>query len=247
MNFPCLLLVLMLFLSTASAQLNIYGPGGPAPAMKEAAAVFERSEGVKVNVTSGPMSDWIEKARTDADLIYSGSEHMMTDFVYAMNGLIKQEEVQPLFLRPSAVLVRPGNPENINGFRDLLKDDIKILVVNGAGQTGLWEDIAGKNGDIEELKSFRKNIVFYAKNSAEAKKKWNEENQIDAWLIWNIWHFSDPKNSELVNLEPEYTLYRDCAVVLTEKGKNNKASEFVKLLNSAEGKAIFSKWGWKVD
>ena len=38
----------------AEEPLLVYGPGGPAPAMKEAAAAFSKAEGVRVEVTAGP-------------------------------------------------------------------------------------------------------------------------------------------------------------------------------------------------
>ena len=63
-----------------SLRLRVYGPGGPAPAMKEAAKAFEQKTGTHVVVTAGPTPEWIEQAKLDADLIYSGSETMMTDF-----------------------------------------------------------------------------------------------------------------------------------------------------------------------
>lgn len=53
------------------AAINIYGPGGPAPAMHEAAKQFEKNTGIEVNVTAGPTPQWAEKAKLDADIIYS--------------------------------------------------------------------------------------------------------------------------------------------------------------------------------
>ena len=139
--------------SVARAQdtLHVYGPGGPAPAMKEAAAAFEKKSGIKVEVTAGPTPQWIEKAKSDADIIYSGSETMMTDFVFALDGRIAHSEVHPLYLRPLSILVRPGNPKKITGLNDVLAPNMKILVVNGAGQNGVWEDMAGRKGDINTV------------------------------------------------------------------------------------------------
>ena len=69
-----------------------------------------------------------------------------------------------------AILVRPGNPKRIRGFQDLLIPGVKVLTVAGAGQTGLWEDVAGRTGDIRMVRALRKNIVFpEAANSAAAK------------------------------------------------------------------------------
>lgn len=149
--------------------INVYGPGGPAPAMKEAAAAFGKKAGVSGEVTAGPTPTWIEKAKQNADVIYSGSETMMTDFTVAMEGRIVAETITPLYLRPLAILVRPGNPKRIAGFKDLLIPGTKILVVNGAGQNGAWEDMAGRKGSIDTVRKFRSNVVSYAINSGEAR------------------------------------------------------------------------------
>lgn len=53
----------------AAEALNVYGPGGPAPAMKEAAAAFEKKTGTRVTVTAGPTPKWINKAKADADVV----------------------------------------------------------------------------------------------------------------------------------------------------------------------------------
>lgn len=229
----------------AQTTLHVYGPGGPAPAMKEAAAAFEKQTATKVVVTAGPTPQWIEKARTDADIIFSGSETMMTDFVFAMDGRISHTEVKPLYLRPLSILVRPGNPKNIKGVHDLLKPGIRILVVNGAGQNGVWEDMAGRKGNINTVRLMRKNIAGYAKNSAEARKQWIDRPEYDAWIIWNIWQVSNPQLADVVTIERDYVIYRDTGVVLTTKGKTvPAASQFVDFLASPEGARIFGKWGW---
>lgn len=231
--------------ATLAADLNIYGPGGPLPAMKEAAAAFGKLKGIEVSVTAGPTSKWIEKARQDADLIYSGSEAMMTDFVAAMDGQIASVEVQPLYLRAAAILVRPGNPKKIAGFADLLKPGMKVLVVHGAGQTGLWEDVAGRTGKIEEVRALRANIGAFAPNSAVARQTWTEDGSFDAWLIWNIWQVSNPTLADPVDLDAAHRVYRDTGIVPTTRGKDKAdAAAFIAFLKSAEGAKIFQKWGW---
>jgi accessory colonization factor AcfC len=225
--------------------LKVYGPGGPAPAMKEAATAFEKETGIKVEVTAGPTPQWIDKARQDADLIYSGSETMMSDFVQALQGRVAEADVQPLYLRPLAILVRPGNPKKVRGVRDLLQPGVKILVVNGAGQTGVWEDMAGRQGDIESVRAVRRNIAAVAKNSAEAKQTWSDRPDIDVWLIWNIWQVANPSLADVVPVEREYAIYRDTAAVLTEQGKAGTAGpKFLEFLSSSKGAAIFRRWGW---
>ena len=250
-RFRLTIVLVFLFLLALPASgaaedvLYLYGPGGPAPAMKEAAEIFGKANNARLEVTAGPSGQWLAKAKADADLVFSGSEYMMTDFIAAMEGRIDVMTVTSLYLRPSAILVRPGNPKRIGHFTDLLKPGTKVLVVQGAGQTGLWEDIAGKQGSMETVRAFRKNIVAYAANSAEGKKYWVEKPEIDAWLIWNIWQVANPTIADLVSMGPDYVIYRDCGVAITEKGKKGPlARKFVDFLLSAEGGRIFAKWGW---
>jgi accessory colonization factor AcfC len=235
--------------AAAPAQtLHMYGPGGPAPAMKEAAAAFERAGGAKIEVVAGPTPQWLPQAKADADLVYSGSETMMTDFVVALEPQLSHRELTPLYLRPLAMLVRPGNPRRIRSFEDLLRPGTSILVVNGAGQNGAWEDAAGRKGDIRTVKALRANIAAYARNSAEARATWVADPSIDVWLIWNIWQVASPTLAEVVDIAPDYAVYRDTGIAITTRGKDKaQAQSFVEFLQSPAGAAIFSKWGWKTN
>jgi len=119
MSFRMLLVtVVMALLSTTAVSqeaaqsgksvtsLHAYGPGGPAPAMREAAKVFGAMKNITVIVNAGPTPTWKDQAMKDADLIFSGSEYMMTDFVRRdVPGLIDTSTIRTLYLRPSAILV----------------------------------------------------------------------------------------------------------------------------------------------
>lgn len=230
--------------ATARDTIRVYGPGGPLPAIKDAAAQFQRAHNIVVIVTGGPTPQWLERAKRDADIIYSGSEHMMTDFLAALP-MIDHSTIDPLYLRPAALLVRPGNPRRIHGLRDVLAPGTRILVVHGSGQTGLWEDVAGRTGNIETLRAFRRNIAHFAPNSGEARKIWMTDASIDAWLIYTHWQVANAELADRVALEPEYTIYRPADVALTQRGaRRQSAVRFVEFLKSAEGAAIFRRWGW---
>ena len=230
----------------AAQTLNVYGPGGPAPAMKEAAKSFGAMHKVEVNVTAGPTPQWADKAKQDADVVFSGAENMMSDFAKALPGAFDLKEAEPLYLRPVAILVRPGNPKHIQGFRDLLTPGIKVMAVAGAGQTGLWEDVAGRTGEIALVRAFRKNLLLpEAPNSAEARQRWTQQPDIDAWLIWNIWQVSNPDLAQLVEMDEPFRIYRDVGIVVTRRGAAEpQAKAFVDYLKSSAGQAIFEKWGW---
>lgn len=234
--------------SAAGAEdvLHVYGPGGPAPAMKEAAKAFQAKRGATVEVTAGPSDEWMTKAKADADVVYSGSENMMTSFIRALEGAVVEDTVRPLYIRPATILVRPGNPKNIRGVRDLTTTGRRVLVVEGAGQVGLWEDVVGRLGDVAAIRAFRSNIVEYAKNTGAAKDTWTKDPTIDAWLVYNIWEIANPDIADQVEVEPELRIWRDCGVALTKRGSARPlAKEFAAFLESDAGRAIFTKWGWK--
>lgn len=226
--------------------LKAYCPGGPAPALREAAKAFRTRKEIWVEINAGPAPTWKDQAMKDADLIFSGSENMMTDFVRKdLPGLIDTSTIRTLYLRPSAILVRPGNPKGIKGIKDLAKPGVKILVVEGSGQVGMWEDVAGRTGSVKLVDGIRRNIGFFAANSAEAKKIWSSDLSYDVWLIWTIWQKESPASADLVNIEPENTIYRSCGIALTSRSEQKAlAKEFADFLQSTEGKEVFAKWGW---
>lgn len=229
----------------AAETIYVYGPGGPAPAIKEAAAVYHAQSGIDVQVVAGPTPQWIGKAKADADVIYSGAENMMTDFVKAMEGRIAEDTIEPLYLRASNILVRPGNPRRIKGLRDLMKPGRRVLVVQGAGQAGLWEDMAGRTGDIGMVRALRRNIVKFAATSADAKDAWISDPTIDAWIIWGILERANPTIADAVAVEEPYRIYRDAAAALTQRGRGRRsAAGFLAFLRSPQGARIFEKWGW---
>lgn len=244
--FPVFLVALPLLAQAPLPVLRVYGPGGPAPAMKEAARTFSAQRKVEVLVTAGPTPVWKEQAMKDSDLIFSGSEYMMTDFVQKdLPGILKADAVQTLYLRPSAILVRPGNPKGIRGVRDLARPGVRVMVVQGSGQTGLWEDVAGRTGDPALVRALRRQIVLHAANSAVARQSWVADPTLDAWIIWNIWQKMSPELADAVPTEPALTVYRSCgAAVTTRTLQPALAADFLGFLESAQGRAIFVKWGW---
>jgi accessory colonization factor AcfC len=231
--------------SQAAEPLHVYGAGGPAPAIKAAAAEFARQTGIEVDVTAGPTSQWADAARADADLLYSGSEDMMSGFIAKFGEQLDAKSAEPLYLRPAVILVRPGNPRHIRGIGDLLRGDAHVMVVDGSGQNGLWEDLVGRDGDIRQVKALRRNIAAFTPNTAQALKRWNSDPTIDAWIVYNVWAVAHPGVADVVQIEPQYRLYRDCGVVATQRGAPRKeVRQFVQFLEGPQGRAIFEQYGW---
>jgi len=229
----------------AEEELRIYGAVGPSPAIEEAAMVFATRNGVKVKVVSGPKHIWKDKAVLDADLMFSGADFMMSEYTQSMGLQIDDDSITPLYLRPSAILVRPGNPKGIGDFPDLVRPGMNVMVVNAAGHTGLWEDMAGKLEDIRTIRALRKNIVIFANDSDEAAKMWKLRDDVDAWITWNTWQMPLRGHADVVVPSKTYRVLRQCSIALTARGKSKPtAQKFIDFLASKECGSIFSTWGW---
>ena len=188
--------------SAAQEVVRVYSSEGPAPAMREAASAFFTNEAVKT--ISGPPSEWMARAAADADVVCSSADFMMSDFIRNEALRVETSTVTPLYMRPSAILVRPGNPKRVEDFPDLLQPGMRVMVVTGSGQTGLWEDMANRTADVQTVRRLRENIVFYAGNSTEAVRTWRERKDIDAWITWDIWYMPLRTEAKLVPVSKEY-------------------------------------------
>ena len=245
----CILVVVLGSIGAARASaedvLRVYGSEGPSPAIHEAATAFQDYSDVKTEVVSGPVNQWVDQAKADADVIFCSAEYMMSDLIRAGELQIDPSSVTPLYMRPSAILVRPGNPKGIRDFPDLLRPGMRVMVVTGSGQTGLWEDMAGKRGDVQTIRQFRRNIVLFAPDSDTAQQSWKDTSDIDAWVTWNIWYLPLHDHADLVPVSEDYLVYRHCNVALTERGKAKPAAaRFIDFLTSKEGASIFESWDW---
>lgn len=143
--------------------------------------------------------------------------------------------------------MKKGNPKHIRGFEDLLKDGMKIVVTEGAGVantsgTGTWEDVAGREGRLEDIKRFRKNIVGFGKGSGPTYKMFVEKDA-DAWVTWPDWPITHPDAAEIVKFSDRRTIWRDVNVVLAHDA-DPQAKQFIDFLTSDRGAAIMKTEGW---
>lgn len=223
--------------------LHVYGPGGPLGPIDELAEQFSKETGIHVEVTADPESKWIEDAKQDADLIYGGSEYMLRNMMLNHPGLIDEKSKTELFPRAAGILVRKGNPKNIQSLDDLTKRGIKVIDVNGAGQLGLWEDLAGRKGLIPGIS---RNIDQSLTSSAEAIEIWKKNNKHDAWITYESWHYRLADVTDLVELPEEEKLYRGTPISIAANSDQRKsAKKFIAFLKTEASHKVFQKWGWK--
>lgn len=122
------------------------------------------------------------------------------------------------------------------------------MVVDGAGQVGLYEDMALKNGKRKHLLKLRKNIVYYAPNSKMAVDRWNGDDSIDALIIWSHWaKVLGEDKVDFVQAGKDSIIYRAAEIAVTNSTKNREdAMEFIKFVQSKDAQKVWKKWGWEV-
>jgi accessory colonization factor AcfC len=224
-------------------DLRVYGPGGPLTPVRGCAERFARARGVKVTVDGGPEERWWGRAEKDADVVFSGAEYMLTDLERRRPGFLDPATRRSLWVRPAAILVRKGNPRRIAGIADLARPGVRLLDVNGAGQVGLWEDLAGRMGLIPEI---QRNIAVSTANTAEAIAAWRNQPELDAWITFASWRDRMRDEADLVELPEAERLYRGTPVAVARRtAQRELALAFVEYLGGEECHAVFRQAGWR--
>ncbi len=227
-------------------KVTFYGAGGPHTAFLKVAEAWKARTGKTVEIIFGPETTWSARAQADADMLWGTSEQSMTAFLETYK-TFASDGVEPIYVRPTIIAVKKGNPKGITGFDDLLKDGIKIVVTEGAGVantsgTGTWEDVAGRLGRLDDIARFRRNIVSYAKGSGASLKAFKAMDA-DAWITWPDWPATNPDVLEQVNLAPERRIWRDVNVVISPEA-DPEAQEFADFLITEAARALMATEGW---
>lgn len=242
------LLMILALPTLALAEINMYGPGGPHTALQEAAKIYTKKTGVKININFGPQAKWNENAKKDADILFGASEQSALAITRDHADKFDEKNIEPLALRKSILLVKKGNPKKIKSIEDLARPGIGIIVNDGAGKsntsgTGVWEDIAGRTGDVSMVSKIRKNIIVFTPNSGTSRKALETMEGADVWITWADWAISNPGIGEAVEIDPKYVIMRDMNINV-RKDASKETVEFAKWLHSEEAEAAFKKFGW---
>lgn len=186
-----------------------------AGSMREVAAAFGAAHpGTTVAVPTGSTPSWIEDAKADADMIFSGSEVVTSDLQAAMGDRIDPATVRPFYLHPAAIHAA-GQPEGDQGRH-------RPAASGSPRAGGEWRRAARSmggrirpQGHIEDVRAFCANIATVAPNSAATRDAWTKDRMLDAWLIWTI---GRSRTRRWPTKWSRSAVFRDVGVVLTKAG-----------------------------
>jgi len=226
--------------------IRLYGACGPQNVLRKVADAWERSNDLIVRITCGPEPSWSRQAQVDADIIWGTSEQSMTAFLQSFPSF-PSADVVPIYLRPAIIEVKTGNPRRIQRFEDLLQPGIRIVVTEGSGiantsGTGTWEDIAGRLGNLEDVKRFRRNIVAFSTGSGASLKAFKELDA-DAWITWPEWVVDNPKVLQAIPISSDRSIWRDLNMALSTSA-DPQAASFLRFLVSVEAQKLMRSAGY---
>ena len=230
-------------ISAQTPSVTVFAGSAAQPPLEEAAKAFEVKSGTRITLHFGGSGAMLSQIRLTGlgDLYIPGSPDYMAK-AKEFN-LIDGEETRLAYLVP-AILVAKGNPKQIKTLQDLADKDVRVGIANpGSVCVGLYAvEILYANKLEKQIRpNLRGQVESCAKTAAMLPL-----GTVDAVLGWREFATWSPQAIEAIPLNPQEIprlAYIPAARLRHAKNADN-AKAFVAYLKSAEGQAIFNKWGY---
>ena len=249
----------------SSSKLTLVAYSTPEEAYKELIPAFNKTaagKGVSFDqsyAASGEQSRAVEGG-LPADVVEFSLEPDMTRLVDA--GLVDKSWNQNKydgFVTNSVVvlMVRKGNPKNIKGWDDLIKDDTEVLVPNPFTSGGAkWDIMAGYGAQLEDGKTKDQGKDYLTKlfdhvpvrdKSARESLQTFSSGKGDVLVGYeNEAILAQQQGEDLDYIVPDQTLLiQNPVAVDTESESPDKAKAFVDFLYTPKGQEIFASKGYR--
>jgi accessory colonization factor AcfC len=219
----------------SAEHLIAYSPGGTHAVLVECAELFEKRSGIKIDVLKAAPAELSWKFRQDGDLYVGGAEYMVRDFLRGNRGVVDMHTVENLHARRIGILVRKGNPKNIQGLDGLQREDVDLLAVQMENMSPLHAPAGGAGAGISRL-------VYTGQEGLAA---WRSTPGLDAWITYKSWHADLERETDFVEIPCDHAL-RYTQVVLSHKTPHREAArQFIAFLKTPEAREIFVAHGWE--
>ena len=213
------------------------------PVLEEITEIFEEKTGIRVVLYFSGSGTALSQMKLSGkgDLYIPASPDYMAKA--AAEGIIDRITTRIIAYLIPALLVREGNPKNIEKLEDLARPGIRVAIGNPdsvvIGQYTV--EILEKNGLTE---SIGKNIVTFTE-SATKLASLIPLNTVDAVILWRVFGISNTDN-HLVLLAPDHIprISYIPAAVSTTSSNPRAAGAFIEFLVGEEGREVFNRWGY---
>jgi accessory colonization factor AcfC len=242
-----------------SNPIRVFSARACAAPLEKAAELFEQQNGIHVEIdvcsrhcaapvaeeaTGETGGDDFLLEISDAgihDLAIGGAEYLLDDG--EVRGIVQKGQRRTIAYRTSAIIVPAGNPANIRSAEDMAKPGVRVAVSVIDCLKGLWEDISGRLGLLDEV---RKNISYYA-NGCVAIIEAVATKQVDAAFGWTAFAHLEPDRVEVIELPKAQQVLRGTGVGLLSFAKQaERATQFMDFLTTPEARAFYKEYGWVI-
>ncbi len=235
------------FCATAHSEesLLVFAGAASKPPTEEAAKVFEKKTGVKVDLLFGGSGFVLSQMMLakKGDIYFPGSSDFME--IARKKGAVVAETEQKVVYLAQAINVQKGNPKGILNLRDLTRPGLRVAIANPEGVcVGLYAvETVEKEFSAVEKAAFKKNLVNYTE-SCEKTATAVSLKAVDAVIGWSVFQHWDPERIETIPIKKSEISRIGYIPIAIASYSNNKtgAQQFIKFLLSEEGKAIYRKY-----
>jgi molybdate transport system substrate-binding protein len=234
---------------TNQKTLLVYAGAASKPPTEEAAALFEKKTGIKVDIVFGGSGTVLSQMtlNKNGDLYFPGSSDFMEKA--KADGLVFADTEEKIVYLVNAINVQKGNPKGIRNLRDLLQPGLKVAIANPETVcVGLYAtEIIDKNFTPEEKRAFMDNLINYTE-SCDKTATVVSLKTVDAVIGWSVFQYWDPENIETVPLQADEIARIGYIPIAISAYTQNKdmAQQFIDFLASGEGRAVFKKYSYFV-
>lgn len=219
---------------TSSKVLRAYGPGGPHHVLEECAELFKARHGVEVDIIRVLPHELERRLPEDGDLYFGGAEYMLEEFDRRNPGIIDLGTVARLHPRRIGIIVRKGNPLDIQGLEDLQQEGVDLLDVKLENMRHFHLESDNGHGNIRRFE-------YTGQRGVAA---WRSAPELDAWITYRSWHATLGDQADFIEIPGDEGL-RYTPMALTHRTPHRAAAAaFISFLKSDEARRIFIEHGW---
>jgi molybdate transport system substrate-binding protein len=225
-------------------SLLVYAGAASKPPTEEAARLFEKKTGIKVEVVfggSGYMLSQMKLAK-QGDIYFPGSSDYM-EKAKREGAVYPDTEKIIVYLVPSINVVK-GNPRGIRTLQDLIKPGIRVAIANPEGVClGIYAvEIIENSFTPSQKAAFQANLVNYTE-SCEKTAMAISLKMADAVIGWSVLEHWDPLRIQTIKLPASQTPRIGYIPIAISKFTTNcqTAQRFVDFMAGPEGSRVFAR------
>jgi molybdate transport system substrate-binding protein len=225
--------------------LLVYAGAASKPPTEEAAKLYEKKTGVKVELVfggSGYMLSQMKLAR-QGDIYFPGSSDYI-EKAKREGAVYAESEKVIVYLVPSINVVK-GNPHGIRTLQDLTRPGLRVAIANPEGVClGVYAvEIIENAFTAAQKAAFQANLVNYTE-SCEKTATAISLKMADAVIGWSVLEHWDPLRIQTVKL-PANRIPRIgyIPIAISKFTKNREAAQrFIDFMAGPEGRKIFARY-----